>query len=228
MTKSFNIYGDDFIPTTGAHGTNISQQRPDRLDNDCLDFLKQISIQQDNPCAIDLGGGAGAQSLRMAKLGVDVTLIDLSISENATKELMSHKTKGNIQILSKDIRDIPDKDLPQKLDCIYSQRMINYLTYHETLYLMQRLKNRATINARFYISSGGLNTEYGASYSDKDKIVEQRFGHLSQDMSKKHDIHVPVCLYLEEELITLLHKAGLKIIDSWTSDFGNPKIIATI
>ena len=85
--KPFNIYGDCLIPTTGSHGTNISQQRIDELDKSCLSFIKDSLSKGMSLRAIDLGGGIGAHSKRMARLGAQVILIDLSTSNSFDESL---------------------------------------------------------------------------------------------------------------------------------------------
>ena len=224
--KPFNIYGDCLIPTTGSHGTNISQQRIDELDKSCLSFIKDSLSKGMSLRAIDLGGGIGAHSKRMARLGAQVILIDLSTSNSEIETFNMQEEKGKITLLNKDVRHIPDDDLPSNIDCFYSQRMINYIPYHDALNLLCRIKKKSSRKAKFFISSGGIETEYGQTYLEKDKPIEHRFAPLSQEMAKKHDIYAHVCLYREEELCNLLEKSGLTILNSWTSTFGNPKIIA--
>jgi len=65
MTKNhINLYGDEYIPTTGAHGVNISQQRIDELDQACLDHISKLAIQYPNRRiqAMDIGGGAAIKA----------------------------------------------------------------------------------------------------------------------------------------------------------------------
>lgn len=224
--KSFNIYGDRFIQTTGFHGTNISQQRMDKLDISCMGFVEDRLSSGTSLQAIDLGGGAGAQSKRMARLGAHVVLIDLSTINSEIEAFNLEDKTGKITLINKDVRHITDEEIPSKIDCFYSQRMINYIPYRDALSLLCRFKKKSSALAKFFVSSGGIETEYGQTYLEKNKPIEQRFGPLSEEMSKKHDINAPVCLYREQELCDLLEQSGLKILDSWTSTFGNPKIIA--
>ena len=224
--KPFNIYGDRFIPTTGFHGTNISQQRMDKLDMACLSFIEDRLSNGIPLQAIDLGGGAGAQSKRMARLGAYVILIDPSTTPIEIEAFNVEEKTGKITLLNYDVRHIPDEDIPPKIDCFYSQRMINYIPYEDALRLLCSFKKKSPATAKFFISSGGIETEYGQTYLERDRPIEQRFGPLSEEMSNKHAINAFVCLYREEELSDLLKKSGLKILDSWTSTFGNPKIIA--
>lgn len=224
--KPFNIYGDRFIQTTGFHGTNISQQRLDKLDTSCLSFIENRLSSSISLQAIDLGGGTGAQSKRMARLGAQVVLIDLSTIRTEIEAFNLAEKTGKITLLNKDARHIPEEEIPSKIECFYSQRMINYIPYGDALSLIYRFKMKSSATAKFFISSGGIETEYGRTYLEKDKPVQLRFGPLSEEMSKKHGINALVCLYREQELCDLLEQSGLKILDSWTSTFGNPKIIA--
>ena len=101
--KPFNIYGDRFIPTTGFHGTNISQQRVDKLDMACLSFIEDRLSTGAPLHAIDLGGGAGAQSKRMARLGAHVILIDLSATPAEIEAFNLGEKTGKITLLNKDV-----------------------------------------------------------------------------------------------------------------------------
>ncbi|MDX2028733.1 MAG: hypothetical protein SFW62_08870, partial [Alphaproteobacteria bacterium] len=115
---------------------------------------------------------------------------------------------------------------PSPIHCIYSQRMLDCIPYPDALNFLRMLKARMAPQAQAFLSAGGLETEYGNSYPDRDKPLEKRFTRLTPDMAQKHDIHAEVCLYHEKDLCQLAEKAGLKIIRSWTSAFGNPKLIA--
>ncbi len=231
MTKTpFNIYGDANIPTTGAHGANITEQRVDRLDAECLDFVSSLTEQHAarNIQAVDLGGGSGRQSMRMAALGADVLLIDLSDQEPSAQQFNQEDARGKVRFLRKDMREIADAEWPASIDCIYSQRAMNYLRYNAALDILSQLRRRASDHARLFLSMGGLETEYGRCYMARDLPIEKRFGKLSPDMAAAHGIHADICLYRESELVELVKAAGFTPITSWASDFGSPKIIAKI
>jgi hypothetical protein len=65
-----------------------------------------------------------------------------------------------------------------------------------------------------------------ASYSGRDKPVEDRFAPFAPDMAARHGVYAPECRYREKELREMVEKAGLAVERSWTSAFGNPKIVA--
>jgi len=219
-----NTYGDVIVPTTGRHGSDIASQRADDLDRGCLEYVqKQLNVKKTLQ-VVDIGGGLGAQSMRMAKAGADVLMIDLSDRVEAIAAFNATCGREAIRFLRKDVREI--KDWPQGLGCVYSQRMINYLPYEDALSLLTMLRSYALSGAFFFFSSGGIDTEYGKEYPDRDKPMEERFAFLTPTMGAKHSITSKVCLYREAELCFLAEKAGLTVHHAWTSPFGNPKVVA--
>lgn len=230
IKNRLNIYGDANIPTTGAHGANISQQRIDRLDEECLIFVTDVIRQhkEEGIHAVDIGGGSGRQSMRLARLGAEALLIDLSDQEHSINKFNQEGSRGKIRFLRRDMQEVTDAEWPAKIDCIYSQRAMNYVPYNVALDILSQLRRRASDHARLFLSMGGLETEYGRCYMARDLPIEKRFGKLSPDMAAAHGIHADICLYRESELVELVKAAGFTPITSWASDFGSPKIIAKI
>jgi uncharacterized UPF0146 family protein len=228
--QKFNIYGDVYIPTTGAHGANISQQRMDALDIECLKYIDDLNrLYPDDPVrVVDLGGGSGQQSRRMADHGAEVLLIDLTDQKRFIETIKPLHAKGKIGFVQSDVRSIPESQWPNPIDCIYSQRALNYLTYSDCLELLIRLRGRSRERTRLFFSMGGVNAEYGADYSARHTPIERRFGRLSPEMSAKHGIHAEICLYSQDELNALVRAAGFIPERTWLSAFGSPKLIATV
>lgn len=228
--QKFNIYGDAYIPTTGAHGANISQQRMDALDIECLKYIDDLNRRYpDDPVrVVDLGGGAGEQSKRMADHGAEVLLIDLADQKGLIDTIQPLHAKGKFGFVQSDVRCVPENLWPDPIDCIYSQRALNYLTYSDCLDLLTRLRGRSRQRTRLFLSMGGVNAEYGADYSARHAPIERRFGRLSPEMSAKHGIHVEICLYTKDELSALVRAAGFIPERTWLSAFGSPKLIATV
>ena len=228
--EKLNIYGDVQIPTTGSHGANISQQRMDELDIECLRHIDDLRCN--NPeapvLAVDLGGGSGAQSRRMAGHGANVLLIDLMDQQSIEGMVDLPHKKGSIRFLQCDVRFVPQTQWPNPVDCIYSQRALHYLAYAECLELLVHLRGLAHPRTRLFLSMGGMNTEYGVNYSARHMPIEKRFGRLSPDMSAKHGIHSDICLYSQDELVHLVMMAGFAPERAWLSAFGSPKLIASV
>lgn len=228
--QKLNLYDDVYIPTTGAHGGNIAQQRMDALDTECVKFIDDLlkTYPDDPVLGVDLGGGVGAQCKRMADHGADVLLIDLTDQSSITKQTTPRHEQGKIRFLQSDVRHVPESAWPKPIDCIYSQRALHYLCYADCLDLLKLLRKRARSRTRLFLSMGGINTEYGVEYSARHLPIEMRFGRLSDEMSAKHGIHVMICLYSMEELIALARMAGFVPERAWLSEFGSPKLIASI
>lgn len=226
----FNIYGDVHIPTTGSHGANISQQRMDELDIECLKHIDDLRRKDPDTvvAAVDLGGGSGAQSMRMADYGANVLLIDLADQKRIMESANPVHEKRSIRFLKSDVRYVPESLWPNPIDCIYSQRALHYIPYIQCLELLFRLRKRVHSRARLFLSMGGMNTEYGADYAVRYLPIEKRFGRLSPDMSARHGIHSDICLYSKDELIHLVTRAGFIPERAWLSAFGSPKLIARV
>jgi len=219
-----NEYGDLLIPTTGVHGGDISSQRVDDLDRACLDFLQLQHNSTKTPVALDVGGGLGSQSKRMARAGVDVFMIDLSDQSGNIAELNSHLGRTGIRFFRADVRTFDPAMLPQ-LDVVYSQRMLSCIRHPEARRLLGWIHDACAPGAHCFISAGGLCSEIGRSSGSRRDPVEQRWSMPSQEMAAKHQIYAPECPYSEQELADLLDSCQFEIVRRWTSEFGNPKVI---
>ena len=226
MTSSLNVYGDKLAPTTGKHGSNISEQRLDELDQACLDFVKTRVSETGSCQAVDIGAGSGPQSKRMAELGASALMIDLTDQYQSVKAFNAGLGHEAIRFFQKDVREMAVAEWPEKIDCVYSQRMLSAIPYAEALKLLQTLKSRAMAGAHFFLSAGGLDSEYKEGYPDAEKPVEERWAKLAPAMGAKHNVLIPQCLYHADDLSHLLEKAGLTVLRSWTSAFGNVKAVA--
>ncbi|MCK5518807.1 MAG: class I SAM-dependent methyltransferase [Alphaproteobacteria bacterium] len=229
MERKINEKGDIFLPTEDGHGVDISSQRQDELDILSCQVIRERVTAVDKIYAVDLGGGFGVHSVRMAEAGAFVTMIDLSNA--ATVNFKKVVKQGiiepdNINFVQKDFRDIVDSDLPEKIDVLYSQRAIHYLPYKEAISVLSRLSNCMVSNGYVFISAAGFDTEYSKTYPDRDKPVEDRFAFVADDMQKKHGIMQRLVTYKEEDMARLLKASGFRYIKVTSSDFGNIKAMA--
>ncbi len=214
-----NEYGDKLDQTKSARGSNVSNQRIDDLDQACLDAVTEHVKSNDHCHVVDLGCGSASQSFRLAELGAQVTAIDLSID-------IEYKHHNGIYI-EKDFRDITAHDFKSSIDVLYSQRSLHYLRYQEMMNLLRMLYNLMSPSAMIFMSLAGYDTEYGLTYPDRNKKLEDRFTMVSPDMQKKHGIFHPLATYKKSEVFNILTDLGFKNIEVTQSDFGNIKAIAT-
>ena len=178
MNNPINVYGDRLSPTTGKHGSNISAQRLDKLDQACLAFVKERAAQG-LPCqAIDIGAGSGDQSQRMAQLGATVFMIDLTDQSEAVAKFNTALGREALRFIQKDVREMTAAEWPEAIDCVYSQRMLGAVRYAEALGLLTTLVNKSSRGAQYFLSASGYNSEYQKGYPDRDKPVEERWPYL--------------------------------------------------
>ena len=229
MEREINDKGDVFLPTEDGHGVDISSQRQDELDIRSCQVIRERVVAGGEVHVVDLGCGFGAHSIRMAEAGALVTMVDLSPEAvDFFKKAIEHGViaSGSVRFIQKDFRDIADSDLPEKIDVLYSQRAIHYLPYKEAGLVLSRLSHRMAGNGAVFISAAGFDTEYGKTYPDRDKPVEERFAFVAEDMQKKHGITHKLVTYKEEDMARLLETSGFRDIKVTQSDFGNIKAMA--
>lgn len=217
---AINQYGDQLLPTTGKHGADIARQRIDDLDLLALQF----ALEQANGgrVALDLGGGAGAQALRFASLGLETLLIDRLPREQT---LLRAEGLGDILPLryrQADLAEATAGDFPPDITLCFSQRFIHYLDYAQAQRLLGHVRQRMHRQGKLFLSASGLRSELGEGY-DGGASMAQRFAPLSAAMAARHGIHEPVCLYTGDELAALCSQCGFAAERVFSSAFGNVK-----
>jgi cyclopropane fatty-acyl-phospholipid synthase-like methyltransferase len=178
---------------------------------------------------VDLGGGFGAHSIRLAEAGAQVTMIDLAdmASENFRKAIEEKRsTPENLKFIQKDFSTLSETDIPEHIHLVYSQRAIHYVPYKEAKELLSHMFNRMVKGGMIFISAAGYDTEYGKTYPDRHKSVQDRFNLVTLDMQEKHGITHKIVTYTEQEMKTMLESVGFSEVDVSRSAFGNIKAIA--
>ena len=151
------------FPARPGYGMDVATDREDKLDRDCLNYLKSIQSRFIHPLVIDIGGGNGAMSVKMAQHGAYVTLIDPILNPLH----ISRDKYSCIRHVSKEIEAIEEKDIlgineNHKLDIIYSQRMLHYLPYYRAVAVLQRLHDDYVVNfCKIFLSITGIESALG-------------------------------------------------------------------
>lgn len=229
--RVINSSGDVFRPTETARGVDISSQRTDWIDTECLNFIRGCSSDlEDRPKALDLGAGFATHSINMATAGADVTLIDLDCAQ-AIKSINAAESggaipRGSIVPIAKDFRSVADQDIAGNIHVLYSQRALHYLPYEDALALLRKIVEKMSFDGKAFLSVAGFDTEYGKSHPHREEPVQKRFSLVTEDMRIKHGIHHPIVTYTADEFKELLACAGLDVERIEASDFGNIKAIA--
>ncbi len=202
-------------------GVDIAIKRTDDLDKRMLEHLRG----KDKPKVLDLGSGAGGQSIRMAEAGASVLAIDVY---DFSEEFANYRTKRSwsedvLKFILADVSDLPNLLAGEEFADVSMQRTLHYLPYNEAFKLLTFL--RMIVQDKLFISVTGMDSAVGENYSGRDLPINERFVKLSPVEADIFQIQAPVCLYRQEEFIILLERAGWKVEDIWQSAFGNLKAV---
>jgi cyclopropane fatty-acyl-phospholipid synthase-like methyltransferase len=163
----------------------------------------------------------------MADAGATVTALDV---DDYSQEFLSAVRQAGwddrCSFLQQDITKFKVADNLEPFHVIVCQRMIHYVSYATALEIVADLRRTLTEDGRLYISASGLHSELGNGYPERSKPVSQRYAALSDEMSSRHAIKGPVCLYSVADLARLLEDAGMLVEQVFASPFGNIKAVA--
>lgn len=221
--KQYNVLKDIVLKRHEDQSLDLSSQPIDDLDTACLIHIEENDIKH----ALDLGGGAGKHSIRMAQAGARVTLIDRQDPSHniQTVEESGICGKGQINLVQTEFTDI-NFDVIGTYDLVYSQRALNYLPYKDFMSLTEKLIDGLPPLGHFYLSVSGFDNEFGKTLDKRNMPLPERYGLPNEDMQKKHKIYTPTLIFKQEEIEDIIKDFGMEILSSSVSTFGNVKIIA--
>lgn len=230
--KQYNVLNDVCLkPGPSGQGLSLSSQPMDFLDRACLKYIQTHHLEDKNFHALDIGGGAGKHSIRMAQLGVRVTLIDRQ-DPSHNIELVEKEgvvKSGLIKLCQKEFTDVNVKEELAPYQLIYSQRAINYLPFDAFMTLVTELTNSLEKGGYFYLSVSGHGNEFAQTMPTKDEPLETRYGYLGcEKMKEKHNIYGQTLVFKQEEIEEILTGLGYQLERLETSTFGNIKAIAKL
>ncbi|MDX2027681.1 MAG: class I SAM-dependent methyltransferase [Alphaproteobacteria bacterium] len=225
MEEALNDSGDVLIPTTGIHGASISEQREDALDRACRRYVGLLRSRDASVNVADLGGGPGAQSKKLAALGANVWLFDLTDQAQRIQDFNEQLGRNAITFVHGDLRGVRNGEVPAQLNCLYSQRMLDCIPFNSARTILTNFSARLRHDAGVFLSAAGLNSELGRNYLHRDFPVERRYTVLADDMARKHGLFAAECLYTEGDMARLMAESGLRPREIWSSPFGNIKAI---
>ena len=200
-----------------GHGVDVAVNRADSLDKQALAYI----AQHPGCRALDLGSGAGGQSVRMVEAGAVVTSVD---QFDFSKQFAEYgRDTQQLQFICGDVVDIEILFKDKSFDIALCQRTIHYLPYEKAKVLLQNLKSM--INGKLFISVTGSGSLVADAYPATTTPLVDRFVELSELGQEMFSIHEPVCLYGEDEFTQLLNDAGWILELSKVTAFGNIQAI---
>lgn len=206
-----------------GYGVDVSINRVDDLDRLILTAI----AEKENLLVLDLGCGAGGQSVRMVNAGASVVGVDrYDFSEMfvATRAMHGY-TKEQLSFIAADARQVREVVVGKKFDFVVMQRIAHYLQYAESLCVLKNLHEMGI--ERLFISVTGTASAIGDYCECLDQDVTERFCRLNEKGKDLFAITRPVCLYKQEEFLELLSTAGWKVECCWESAFGNHKAVCS-
>lgn len=222
-----NVYGDRRTLLSIGHGVDIASQRADDLDAMALRRIESlVEAGCEYPFAIDVASGAGGQAIRMAMSGADVLAIDShDFSSEVYAGVSQNELGGRVSFLQWDMRELCDLNFGRSADIIVCQRAIHYFTYPAAVDIVAGFAGLIRDGGFLYLSASGIHSELGENYCSSNDRLEIRYAELSAVMQEKHGILGPVCLYSEDDLVSLLSAAGFDLESVYSSAFGNIKAV---
>ena len=202
-----------------GHGVDVAVKRADDLDHKVLEYIATNPDCQ----ALDLGSGAGGQSVRMATAGARVTAID---QYDFCEQFANYgQPVDKLAFKQGDVREVTSLTLDTTFDIALCQRTIHYLPYDAALTFLSELV--PLVKDGLYISVTGSGSLVGDSYPCAAATVSERFCELSELGREMFSINEPVCLYNQIEFIQLLESAGWTVDECFESKFGNIKAVCS-
>ncbi|OIQ90944.1 ubiquinone biosynthesis O-methyltransferase [mine drainage metagenome] len=230
MHEQLNRYGDVARPNAGGHGMDIASQRADELDALAIRQIESLVALAEGRYpihALDVGCGRGGQAARMARAGAQVLAVD--IEDHAADMAAAMRAQGAADAAWSfrriGIAEIGTIEVEPRI--VVCQRTIHYLRHSDALAALRTLRAICAAGAMLYLSASGLDSELGDGYPGANVDVCDRFAPLLPDRAAAHNIRPPVCLYQECELASLVLEAGWQVQQTFRSDFGNVKLVAS-
>lgn len=217
-----------YAPTHKGFGIDVSHQKLSEIDRQSLSYVFRQASERTIK-AVELGGGYGGQALRLAEAGANVLMIDISdmASDKFVNAInLNPNLIGRLKFFQRDFSRIIDKDLPDGIDLLFSERAIHYVPYLEAKKLLELCHKKMIGGGMAYISAAGYETETGITHLDRHKPVEERFNYISEEMKRKHCIWNKAVIYKENELVDLIRGAGFRVLWSGKSTFGHVSVSA--
>lgn len=217
------------LQSSHGYGLYAGEIIKDNLDLQSVAYIRELIEQgTKNPHAVDLGGGKGVQSIRMAENGARVTMIDRFSAADIFRqaELEDQITEHQIRMIVKDWRDLSDDDEIGSIDLLYSQRALSYISYPDLLSVFSFLMPLTTAEFRLYASFNGIDSFYGVDNPNVDKKLEERHGMVNDLVREKLNAHEEMTLYSEKDVARFCDAIGMQIQHLKYTRFRNIQIIA--
>ena len=83
------------------------------------------------------------------------------------------------------------------------------------------------IDGKLFVSVSSLESKFASDYECADSPLQNRFCEVGGSGRETYSIDAPVCLYKQEELVSMLESTSWSIDKIYKSAFGNIKAISS-
>lgn len=222
MIKDRNF--DDIIDkfATNIYGTTKGRIREAILWQDIETILMQFN--NDQPLRIlDAGGGQGKLACKLAKLGHDVTICDISAQMLAVAKLHAQAENVKLHYINAAIQDLASQ-ISQPFDIVLCHAVLEWVQEPQVLLtsLKKLLKSSGFLSLMFYNLHGLIfrtatlgNFNYLSADSFKSGINKRKKKTLSPNYPRKPD---DVYLWLNDLDFYLIQKTGIRVFHDFLVD----------
>jgi hypothetical protein len=215
------VIDDIEIPlTVNGRGVDVSTGLVGHLDQLGLRYIKRHAAKGGRVKVVDLGGGSGGHSLRMARAGAAVWMVDIEDTARAAFSAAGRDEGLAVHFIHKDFIEVEATDVPEGIDMLYSQRALHYLRYGEAQALLRKMLGRMVKKGRVYLSVAGVDSPFAQDYPHAGRPIEERFSPLAPEMREKYHLHLPIAVYDDAGLRQLLESCGFRGVKTRLSEAG--------
>ncbi len=199
------------------YGVDVASVRLDDLDKRVIAVVEAMVRDGKHPRVLDVGCGRGGLVSELARIGVQVTGLDVGDYQAAIE-------CAGAEFYQSDIRDWL-RGNTETFDVVVLQRVLHYVPYGDAGEILRKLR---VVTDTLYLSVTGLQTAIANHYDAGKHPLQSRWGSLDASGQELFSITEPLCLYAESEIQDLLVETGWEVVWSRVSDFGNIKVEARL
>lgn len=203
--------------TKNIYGTTKGKIREVIIWQDIETILQHFPTEQ-KLTILDAGGGQGQIACKLAKLGHDVTVCDISTQMLAIAQLHAQTEEVDLNYLNKAVQDLPT-DFAQTYDIVLCHAVLEWVNDgREVIYaLKQLLKPAGFLSLMFYNLHGLLfrTVTLGNFGYVQTGLKKRKKKTLSPDYPRNPD---DVYQWLAEYDLNILQKTGIRVFHDYMLD----------
>lgn len=211
-----------FVILQNMYGIDIAQERIDEQDKQIL--VHVLTAEWKNKRALILGSGKGRIGIMLAILGFEVVCVDIENYAPYYQEVNKlFNFKYPITFIEHDLGEYKSLQVQGIFSLVLMQRVLHYLPYNVAQELLAFLPKLMSKKSYLYSAVSCIDSEMGTDYSGTKLQINERFHSLSDEMQRRFDLYVPVCLYSLKEFRELMKQTHFKKKKIYQTSFGNIK-----